>query len=214
MRSLMRRMQNCRLKDSKNETYVPALQSAPCKNPWFPYAHEDTRRKSRHQCTQGKRSQTTRGLRSSFGAESRTPNWDSFFVRHLLTRAHFQAVLRSPPVANTEHFALHRVDLTLISEAIGQSGLTKTSNHVRSSEGFVGAMLPKKWAKRAVTRNAIRRQVYRVSEQLNQNAPAFVHVVRMKKGLDPKTFFSASSVALKSAIYQELFDLMRVTKTE
>ncbi len=135
-------------------------------------------------------------------------------MRHLLSRAHFQAVLRTPPVANSEHFALHRVELALFKELFGQSRPTKASSLAGFDEDLVGALLPKKWAKRAVTRNAIRRQIYRVSNQLNPDAPACAHVVRMKKKLDPKAFLSASSVTLKSAIYQELLGLIRTTKPE
>lgn len=135
-------------------------------------------------------------------------------MRHLLSRAHFQAVLRSPPVANSEHFALHRVELALFKELTAKSSPTRASSQGSFDEDIVGALLPKKWAKRAVTRNAIRRQIYRISDQLNPDAPACAHVVRMKKKLDPKAFLSASSVTLKSAIYQELLDLIKTTKPE
>ena len=135
-------------------------------------------------------------------------------MRHLLSRAHFQAVLRSKPVANSEHFAFYRVELASIKEVIGQPRLTRASSLAGFDENVVGALLPKKWAKRAVTRNAIRRQIYRVSDELDQSASAFAYVVRMKKSLDPIAFLSASSVGLKSAMYQELLGLMRVTKPE
>ncbi len=79
---------------------------------------------------------------------------------------------------------------------------------------WVGAMAPKRWAKRAVTRNAIKRQIYQVVQAFGPRFPQAAHVVRLRSGFDRKVFLSASSDALKLAVRTELEQLfgMAVTK--
>ena len=71
----------------------------------------------------------------------------------------------------------------------------------------MGAMVPKRWARRAVTRNAIKRQIYAVSTLFEHRLPQAAHVVRLRTGFDRKQFVSASSEALKTAVRTELMDL-------
>ena len=68
-------------------------------------------------------------------------------------------------------------------------------------------MVPKRWARRAVTRNAIKRQIYNVSSLFEQRLPQAAHVVRLRAGFDRKQFVSASSDALKMAVRSELMEL-------
>jgi ribonuclease P protein component len=75
------------------------------------------------------------------------------------------------------------------------------------TEPWVGALLPKRWAKRAVTRNAIKRQIYAVSQFVEPTLPAAAHVVRLRTAFDRKQFASATSEALKQAVRGELQEL-------
>mgnify|MGYP002128448683 FL=1 len=68
-------------------------------------------------------------------------------------------------------------------------------------------MVPKRWARRAVTRNAIKRQIYNVSDRFGDRLPVAAHVVRLRTGFDRKQFISASSDALKAAVRAELEQL-------
>ncbi len=72
----------------------------------------------------------------------------------------------------------------------------------------MGAMVPKRWAKRAVTRNMIKRQIYSVSSEIVASLPSAAHVVRLRTGFDRAQFGSASSEALKKLVRQELFQLL------
>ncbi|KAF1021759.1 MAG: hypothetical protein GAK30_01659 [Paracidovorax wautersii] len=68
-------------------------------------------------------------------------------------------------------------------------------------------MTPKRWARRAVTRNAIRRQIYAMVDV--DGSPPSPHadvawVVRLRAEFSRKTFVSASSDALKQAVRDEL----------
>lgn len=71
----------------------------------------------------------------------------------------------------------------------------------------MGALVPKRWAKRAVTRSAIKRQIYSVSKDFEPALPAVAHVVRLRAAFDRKQFVSAKSDALGCAVRQELQQL-------
>ena len=116
-------------------------------------------------------------------------------MQRLKTRAQFQAVLAGATVARTAHFALHRCALDLSSGA---------PPLFASDDVWLGAMVPKRWARRAVTRNAIKRQIYTVSAAPGVDLPHAAHVVRLRAGFDRKEFVSATSDKLKGAVRAEL----------
>jgi len=70
-------------------------------------------------------------------------------------------------------------------------------------------MVPKRWAKRAVTRNAIKRQIYSVAAEFEPRLAVAAHVVRLRATFDRKQFISASSELLKAAVRRELNQLFR-----
>ena len=70
-------------------------------------------------------------------------------------------------------------------------------------------MAPKRWAKRAVTRNAIKRQIYTLSASLTSLIPQAAFLVRLRREFSRKDYTSASSTALKEAVRVELLTLMR-----
>jgi ribonuclease P protein component len=129
-------------------------------------------------------------------------------VQRLKTRPQFQAALAGGTVSRTPHFALHRLSLPEIrsassAEASGAQGAPL----FHSVDVWMGAMVPKRWAKRAVTRNAIKRQIYAVSSQFEVRMPCAAHVVRLRSGFDRQQFISATSRLLKLAVRQELEQL-------
>jgi ribonuclease P protein component len=71
----------------------------------------------------------------------------------------------------------------------------------------MGAVVPKRWAKRAVTRNGIKRQIYNVSAALEDRLPPAAHVVRLRMDFARKEFPSAWSEALKASVRSELLAL-------
>jgi len=102
------------------------------------------------------------------------------------------------PVAKTSHFALHRVGLPDDDE--GRALFP-------AQAAWLGVLLPKRWARRAVTRNAIRRQIYETVRPLGVGMPVGAHVVRLRSEFSRKQFPSASSEALKRAVRAELQQL-------
>ena len=130
-------------------------------------------------------------------------------MQRLKTRPQFQATLDGETVARTAHFALHR----LVLPAQGSVRLPDGAAHPHSRPLFgaqdvwLGAMVPKRWARRAVTRNAIKRQIFAVATLHAARMPHAAHVVRLRAAFDRKQFVSARSDALCSAVRAELLQL-------
>jgi ribonuclease P protein component len=121
-------------------------------------------------------------------------------MQRLKTRAQFQVVLAGATVARTPHFALHRCALDAQPGAAPLFAIRDV---------WVGAMVPKRWARRAVTRNAIKRQIYRMSAAAEGSLLAAAHVVRLRSGFDRKEFVSASSDKLQAVVRAELQQLLQ-----
>lgn len=141
-------------------------------------------------------------------------------MQRLKTRAQFQAALAGGTVARTPHFALHRCLLDVGKVSLASSVVTNVADAVDGPVGakpdpqlfnaeavWMGAMVPKRWARRAVTRNAIKRQIYQVSAGVESGFLQAAHVVRLRAGFDRKEFVSASSDRLKAAVRAELDQL-------
>jgi ribonuclease P protein component len=125
-------------------------------------------------------------------------------MRRLRTRDQFQALLAHRPVSNTAHFALHRLRL----EPPGNDAATEPPAAFQpADQAWLGALVPKRWARRAVTRNAIRRQIYAVSASLEPPLSRGAHLVRLRAAFALKAFPSAVSPALKAAVRAELQQL-------
>ena len=107
----------------------------------------------------------------------------------LTSRADFDAVMSAGIVAVTSHFALH----------------------LQTSKGLsrVGAVVPKRWAKKAVTRNLIKRQIYAFSREAWTALPTADRVIRLRKTFDTQRYISANSLHLRQAIRAELMQFMR-----
>ena len=124
-------------------------------------------------------------------------------MRRLRTRTQFQALLRTPPVARTAHFALHRLCATTPDEV----PVGRTDAFAPKGPAWLGAMAPKRSARRAATRNAIRRQVYALGDQLEPPLEGLAYLVRLRSPYSPAQFPSAQSDALRQAVRAELVQL-------
>ena len=133
-------------------------------------------------------------------------------------------------VSKTPHFALHRVVLSRFSAdpapaAVLPDTADAASNAVLPvgsatpkkalfavADCWLGVIVPKRWAKRAVTRNTIKRQIYAVSTDASCQLPPAAHVVRLRSGFDRTEFISATSDKLKGAVRAELQHLFSGAK--
>jgi ribonuclease P protein component len=116
----------------------------------------------------------------------------------LKNRAQFQAVTAKPPVFQTSHFALHAVPAAQVPELGAHAAL--------------GVLLPKRWAKRAVTRNGMRRQIYAVFNDANRESGALsaqgrALVVRLRRPFSREFYVSAWSRPLAREVRAQLTQL-------
>lgn len=145
-------------------------------------------------------------------------------MQRLKTRAQFQAVLAAATVARTPHFALHQLLLPQAPQTGGLPGQPAAADsgpvagpapqEAQALQALwalglpsLGAMAPKRWARRAVTRNAIRRQIHAVGESFAARLPCAAHVVRLRAGFDRRLYLSAWSEPLRQQVRAELLQL-------
>lgn len=138
-------------------------------------------------------------------------------MQRLKTRPQFQAAMAGGTVSRTAHFALHRLVLDAPGRQAPPSATTPGPDSLPHQQGtqalfsvagvWMGAMVPKRWARRAVTRNTIKRQIYTVSADFESRLPPAAHVVRLRAAFDRKQFVSATSDQLKVAVRSELLQL-------
>ncbi len=110
-------------------------------------------------------------------------------------------------VSRTAHFALHRL-------ALGQAAPAQAGSPALFPvpQPWIGAVVPKRWARRAVTRNTLKRQIYTVAQDHAERLRVAAHVVRLRTGFDRQQFPSATSPALRQAARAELQQLFGALK--
>ena len=115
-------------------------------------------------------------------------------------------------LARSAHFVLHfcRFD-SAVSTQDSSPGKPVFHKGLDSDRAAVGALVPKRWAKRAVTRNTIKRQIHHVSQLFETQLAPGAHVVRLRSAFDLQQFPSATSAPLRAAIRQELMALFSQT---
>lgn len=124
-------------------------------------------------------------------------------MQRLKNRAQYQAVLAGELIAKTEHFALHRCAVKPLV-AVGLPTLFPVL------DTWLGAMAPKRWARRAVTRNTIKRQIYGAAIEYKEFFPLAALVVRLRREFSRKNFVSANSSSLRQALHSEIRELFAV----
>jgi ribonuclease P protein component len=126
----------------------------------------------------------------------------------MVDAAVFREALSRRPVAKTAHFSLHALAIQVPTTGVGQ---TRASRPTPSS---LGVVLPKRLARRAVTRNALRRRIYAVAARASQAVsaekpqPATQWVVRLARGWGEDELRSARNPAWCAHVCQELAQLL------
>ena len=151
-----------------------------------------------------------------------------------ITRAEdFERVLRSSSQARSPHFAVHHLALApsrpkkASSKALGPqlstgcggeslNAVDETSPQGSKTEtltgSWLGMVVPKRHAKRAVTRTLLKRQI-KVAMARQVQVPPGLWVVRLRAPFDRAVYISAASDALAEAARDELSQvLMSATK--
>jgi ribonuclease P protein component len=149
-------------------------------------------------------------------------------IARLVRSADFERVLRSRSRASSAHFAVHHVpdrpgttakpqagsipgelstgETRMVSSPVDDFG----ASPVRAAPDgvWLGAVVPKRHARRAVTRTLLKRQIRAAVSGSEASLAAGLWVVRLRAPFDRQKFVSAASDALKRAARLELLHLL------
>ena len=143
-------------------------------------------------------------------------------VGRLVASVDFERVLATRSRASTAHFSFHHVEgrPTRPAGASDQPEASKLSTICERSDAqpvedfspaappagpsWVGAVVPKRHARRAVTRSLIKRQIYAVTARGSEPLAAGLWIVRLRAPFQRAEFTSAASPALRRAVRSEL----------
>jgi len=143
-------------------------------------------------------------------------------MARLVESAEFERVLRSASRASTPHFAVHHLPARLK----GAAAATQPSANLelstagsgigaRAVDDFafpapprhLGAVVPKRHARRSVTRSLLKRQIYAAGDRHAARLHVGLWIVRLRAPFDRAVFPSAASAALRLAARVELESL-------
>ncbi len=138
-----------------------------------------------------------------------------------LTRSvDFVRVLAMPACIRSAHFAVHHVaarpqaplrrSVKVVSTELSTAGDQAFPQPVDDlpEQTWIGTVVPKRHARRSVTRSLLKRQIHEVLSRLGAALPAGLYVVRLKAPFDRQRFRSAASAALREAAGAELGGLL------
>ncbi|HLL17902.1 MAG TPA: ribonuclease P protein component [Rubrivivax sp.] len=145
-------------------------------------------------------------------------------LERLVHKADFERLLGGRSIARSAHFALHHVNdrpavlqsrfedkvahqPTELSTALTPTVNTPVHNFVDDRLWF-GCVVPKRHARRAVTRNLLRRQIRESFERHATSLGPGLWLVRLRSPFAPVDFVSAKSTALARAARTELDGLL------
>ena len=144
----------------------------------------------------------------------------------------FKRAMAQPWLAKTPHFAVHHLLEGVQARRHPASRTRLSSDKASADQGpvdnsfenpvdnsvdsllhaaWAGYVVPKRQARRAVTRNLIRRQMRQLLVDQQRSAdglPGGIWVLRLRQGFDKAQFPSAASQPLKLAVREELKQLM------
>ena len=144
-------------------------------------------------------------------------------IGRIVRSVDFERVLGAPTQARSAHFALHFLaSPPTVPKASGQASpelpAGKLSTAMAPEGGkavdetaptrWLGAVVPKRHARRAVTRNLIKRQIRQAAALAEAALRPGMWVVRLRSPFDRAQFISSGSEALRDAAGRELEQLM------
>ncbi len=143
----------------------------------------------------------------------------------VLHSADFDRLMQSPARKRSAHFAVHHVmawphaqrppatqkvadNLSTAHQPSCPDSVDECVQAARPGERWLGCMVPKRHAKRAVTRNLIKRQMRTAAQRHAQQLLPGLWLLRQHRPFDPRVFVSAASSALREAARVELEALL------
>ncbi|MGZ5723181.1 MAG: ribonuclease P protein component [Caldimonas sp.] len=144
----------------------------------------------------------------------------------LVAPADFERVLGTRSRASTQHFSVHHLEaqpwpsaprsaraappkLSTIEEPASAHPVEDFSPAaLPTSSAWVGAVVPKRHARRAVTRSLIKRQIYAATGRHRNRLAPGLWIVRLRAPFEAARFSSAASSALRREARSELDALL------
>lgn len=138
----------------------------------------------------------------------------------LSQRGDFERLLAVPACSREAHFVLHHLaerpgaaksrPSALARSKLSTSDAPMVDKAVDDlpSGHWLGSVVPKRHARRAVTRNLLRRQIRAAVQRRQQALPAGLWLVRLRRPFAPAQFISADSKLLRRAVAAELDRLL------
>jgi ribonuclease P protein component len=135
----------------------------------------------------------------------------------LLRKLDFEAVLQAPLRTRSAHFAIHHLNARPAPVAGARGKKLSTSDALVSAQPvddsvaghWLGTVVPKRHAARAVTRNLLKRQMRAAFARHAGLLPPGMWLLRLRTGFDRRSFVSAASPALKAQAAAELDHLLQ-----
>lgn len=133
-------------------------------------------------------------------------------IGRLLHKSDFERVLAVPPCSRSAHFAMHfllarpgqaRQPGTEILSTGDAPMLTASVDNL-IADHWLGQVIPKRHARRSVTRNMLRRQVRAAMERHVPRLRPGLWLVRLRQPFARTAFLSADSIPLRRAVSAEL----------
>ncbi|HEY2977961.1 MAG TPA: ribonuclease P protein component [Burkholderiaceae bacterium] len=122
-----------------------------------------------------------------------------------MSTADFERVLAARPWARSVHFAVHHLADRPLGDRLSTAGAPTESEPVDDSAAlWLGTVVPKRHARRSVTRTLLKRQIRAAVDRHAAALPHGLWVVRLRAPFDKQQFPSAASEALRRAAREEL----------
>ena len=141
-------------------------------------------------------------------------------IGRLVQKADFERALATPARSRSAHFAVHHVAAgptpphrpttapVCIELSTAPAPICPQPVDDTLSGHWIGCVVPKRHARRAVTRSFLKRQIRGVFGQHAGHLPAGQWLVRLRQPFATANFVSASSDALCRAAREEIGDLL------
>jgi ribonuclease P protein component len=142
-------------------------------------------------------------------------------VERLKQSADFQRLLNTPIKQRSAHFAIHHVMAVPSHAAKLENEREKSNLSTDRAETcselvddlptvlWLGCLVPKRHARRSVTRSLLKRQMRGAAERAAVQLPGGLALLRMRQPFPSDQYPSASSQALRLAARQELEQLVQ-----
>jgi ribonuclease P protein component len=137
-------------------------------------------------------------------------------IGRLTRAADYERLLASPVRQRSAHFAVHHVagrpsrpirarpEACVVELSTGCEPGCPEPVDESSLKRWLGCIVPKRHARRAVTRNCLERQIRAAAERYEDQLPRGLWLVRLRQPFAAKDFPSADSGALRGAARAEL----------